>query len=724
MRVGAVVALAASLLLVGLPLTMHLHRGDYVIAHDANVPATAEKAVEQLELLKRQNGGLVQGIVPPISFMTALLYGLPLAVGVPPTIVQTIVMTVTFAATLLLAVSGFGALLAGGGTPPRTRREVDAWLVGSLYVVAPFTLVYVSYGVFWSVNVALAIGTLPFMVHFFIRCFVDERDGLDIQSVAALALCLIVVAWSILFVFPALLIGLALLAVRGGLGRLDLLKLSVVGLLTGLGSLFSLYGMYISVIDAGWQTPFDPITKNAAWGNIQGGILTGFLQYTAWTIYTSWVPRLLLGFPSHFFSSFYIFLTLMVLALVIAFPILSMEVRARARYLYAATIFLVAVFFVKGAGEPLGTIYLGLLSTVPGAGLIRTPDTKFGVFVILGLACALAFGLASRDVALARYRAACRFLIVLVVAYHAVPFINGQAILGRHSEYAVGESDRGYAVHPSETEHRIIDVLRSAPSEGVVILPSNFGNTHRDGGVFSYRSVVGEFVPNGLYYAAWDEMPNQGVKQQLRRAVNEGAWWLLPNLGVGFLLVNRNSLDTRVAGYQILQAVKNAPQAWEKVLDADGYELYRLRNEFRKPNVAVITEHGKAPLKIARMRGWLAVTRPENISGRFTVQFRVTENRHWRLLVMPPDCEPTSYACLLRALLSPSPSWQVARLPSPDYLDNRWSIYTGSSPRAAAIAIVFMPQLVMYALLAVSIAAAMVCLCLLRRRTPCHKSQE
>src|SRR6185437_2010178 len=281
--------------LVLFPLARYLRRGDYIMAHDADIPATAAKALQQLHVLKPINGGLVQGIAPPMLFNTAIAYGLPLSAGVGPAATQIAVMTLTFALSLLLAITGFERLLERWGRPAGPARRLDGCLLGALYIVCPFTLVDVSYGAFWTINIALAIGVLPLLFHFYLRCFVDGRDRVDYGAIAGLAACGIVVSWSVLFVFPALVAFAVLLVLRGTPNRTDAIKIAVVVLLASLGSAPSIYGMYLSAFDAGWRESADPVSANAAFESIRGGVLTGFLQYASWVIYTPWTPRLVLG---------------------------------------------------------------------------------------------------------------------------------------------------------------------------------------------------------------------------------------------------------------------------------------------------------------------------------------------------------------------------------------------------------------------------------------------
>lgn len=719
--VEVVFSLAVALCLVLYPLATNLREGEQVIAHDAHIPATEAKVIEQFEVLKQINGGLVQGIAPPISFTTAIVYGALFELGMSAGPAQILVMTSTFAMVLWLAVRGFDLLLTGWGRSACLGRKLDACLLGALYVVAPFTLIYMSYGIFWSVNIAMAIGIMPLLLHFNRLCFVEERGSFHLGSIAGLALCLTIVAWSILFLFPTLLMLAVLQATRGGrIERLDLKKWIAVGCLSLVGAAPSVYGMYLSAVDAGWREATDPVTANAAFEHIKGGVLTGFMQYAAWPIYTQWSPRLMLGFPSHFFSASYVVLTTLLLGVVSAVPIIGGHKSLKRHYVQVLAVLLVAVYFVKGAGEPFGAIFRGFISIVPGAGLVRTPDTKFGVFVIVAIATAIALALANGEGRTRWFRVLARTVVVAVALYHTIPLINGQAILALDSELAPGQTTRGYAVALTPTEHRIVNALTKESSVGVVVLPPSFGvHTRREGGVFAYRQVIGDFVVNPLYYAEWNEAPNVGVKKALQGGVEEGDWTLLPDLGVGFVLVNRTAMSERADRHAIYRSIRKVPDAWVKVVDDGEYELYRLADIHRKPLIAIWNGKKATSAKVLEKGSSFARFDTGPVEpGSFAVSFRAAENRHWRLVVIPDGCAGGMAICAVRGLMWPPAGLLVERDGISSDLVNRWRVKkeSPSGVSSHSMMVVFVPQLMMLVFLTIAMGTALLCLYLVLSR--------
>lgn len=714
-------AVAASVALVGLPLASMLSSGELVIAHDGMMPVDASKALEQLDVLKPINGGVVQAIYPPMAFTTAALYWLLFKLGIGETGVHVAGMTLTFAVATLLATLGFDRLLSIGGCLGSRERRVDACLLGGLYMISPFTLITVNSGLFWIGNVALAIGILPLLAYFIWRCFVHERSRFVASSIAGLALCLVVVCWSVFFVYPLLILGAVLLPLRLPPSPLDIKKAVVISAVVILGAGSTLYGMYLTAIDPGWRSATDAVTGNAAYANIRGGILTAFLQHATWLIYTPWTPRLVLGFPSHFFSAAFTLLTLALLGIVISTPLLYRSRQMLLGFSYVALCLVVALLFVKGAGEPLGVVYKAVLENAPGGGLIRTPDTKFGLFVIATIAIVLSLVLSDRERKLRWFRALCRIVIACSVALHAVPFLRGQAVLAAGSDLATG--GKGYAVKLSATERRIIGQLKADPTAAVIVLPPTFGvTTQREGGVFAYRHVISEFVPNPFYYSDWDDVPNEELRSRLKSAVHEGHWRLLSDINAGYVLVDRNTLIDRSSHHRLLHVIAEDGQAWQRIVNGQGYELFRLADELRRPLLSVTAEGRPLVPVVLHRVSWLTIFRIGAWDGRsLSVSLRSPENKHWRLGLVADSCTWSAPGCVAGALLA-GPSAGVRSLPYSANILNRWQLQgvreAATNPAVAKnprIFAVFVPQLVMFGLLGASAATGLLCLFLAAR---------
>ena len=707
------VGLAVAALLVALPYLLNVAPGQFIVGHDWLVPLVDFKALEWMSTLREVNGGFVQGINPPMAFTTSLLYGLPLGWGVPERVVQAAGMTMTFAIVVALAMLGFDRLLRQWGRDDRSRR-IDAALLALAYVVAPHTLIAISNGTFWIVSVALAVGVIPLYMHFLLRCFGEDSGGFSWAPVAGASLCAIVIAWSIFFIFPAALMGAAALVLRGWPSRSDLGKAAAIVALVLGGSAPSLYGLYLSGIDPGWHSAVDMVWGNAAYGSIRGGVLTGFLEQATWLIYNFWQPRLVLGFPSHFSNAAHVALAFSSVAVLAALPLVQRGELHTRRYLFVAVMFLLAVFFVKGASEPLGFLFEAVLTRIPGGGLIRTPDTKFGVFVVAALAMASALALAQRRDSPRWFQHCVRAVMCLSIAYHALPLLDGRAIFAQRSELAPSYAAGGNAISLTPAEERIIAALRRDDQRGVMMLPPASGMaTARRTGVFAYRIVVEELTPNPFFYADEDAIANNAATRAiLRSAVYEGRWNRLPELGVGFVLADHNVLGERANYRALYDAVRTSP-AWTRVVDMGGYELYRLADRFAQPAASANGEGGKDLLARAQVNtSWALFDFAADASrGPASLVLQKPYNKYWRLVALPAGCTLGAALCVTAAvvggarLLPPATS-------SPD-IATVWLL--GPHEAAPRMVAIFLPQVVMYMLLALSLSFVALCLYLQRR---------
>lgn len=725
-----------AILLVCYPLVVNLQSDDYVIAHDANMPATSAKALALFDVVKPINGGLVHGVVPPMSFTTALFYGALFKLELSPATVQIVAMTTTFFLAFFLAATGFESLLGRWGRTATRARFFDAVLIAALYIVSPFTLVYLSYGAFWTINVAIAIGVMPLLIHFFLRCFVDERNQFQWKSISALAACLIVIAWTIMFLLPTIFVLIGLFIAIGfviGVDRLVLSKSGVLCLLFSAGATPAIYGMYLSVFDPGWtfSSP-SAVMANAAYGNIKGGVLTGFLQHSGWPIYTLWSPRLLLGFHTHFSSPIYVWLTITLLVTVTGISLLT----NKRQYLFSLVILLIALFFVKGAGTPLGVLFEWLLLSVPGAGLIRTPDTKFGVFVILAIAIAITSALATSDKKLYWFRVFSRLVVLSIVAYHAVPIVNGKAILGKNSELVTESSRKGYVVTLTQTEHKIIKLLQDESRLGLVILPPSPGiNVIRQGSYFSYRHVIGEFVSNAIYLTGLNDITNEKVNQRVQSAIEAGDWEHLTDHGIGFVLINKHAQPDTAHQYGLYHIIRNVPDKWHKIIDDSHYELYRLNDANQKPIVIVRNERETHGAEILDQGSWFALIKAQSSWGsRFSITFTSAKNKHWRLVAVPSSCSFGAPICSIGGLISGPTEYLISRDLGSVEFQNRWDVEwrpnktqaLGSESNSDNVVwmIVFLPQILMWILLVVSIGVVTLCVYLAARKGSRSKALE
>lgn len=237
-------------------------------------------------------------------------------------------------------------------------------------------------------------------------------------------------------------------------------------------------------------------------GQMQGGIGYQLMMLFSWGIYNVWTPRSLYPFGEYFFSAPYItgiillYLTVVigiigyftgtnfgkplegnvVLVLLRGFTNKAINgmkrigiLNAMAYKNFAMTrqvsallvIFILSVFFAKGAQPPWGEIFLYLYDHVPFFTVFRTPDIRFGFAIILTLAILML--IVSQG-----YGRHFFFYSVLGITFlQAWPFFSGAAVKGENRANLY--YDR--VVNIPDDYSRLADHLNQHKNQSTYILP-------------------------------------------------------------------------------------------------------------------------------------------------------------------------------------------------------------------------------------------------------------
>ena len=188
-------------------------------------------------------------------------------------------------------------------------------------------------------------------------------------------------------------------------------------------------------------------------------------------------------------------------------------------------------------------------------------------------------------------------------------------------------------------------------------------------------------------------------------------------------MVNKNVSSDKADNYKAYCIVKHEQGVWQKIVDEGGYELYRLSNAYRKPLVTMGVSGQEYEVKMRDRGNWFVLFDLDPpLPNKFYVTFRTASNKHWRLIIVPENCRWSAPVCALRALISKPDDYSVNKDASFSDHVNRWNVEThalsnmGMGKTAIiknpVLMIVFIPQLLMFLFIGVSIIISLVCLCL------------
>ena len=264
-------------------------------------------------------------------------------------------------------------------------------------------------------------------------------------------------------------------------------------------------------------SPVD-ITGGATYGWLGGSFLYQIMMWFSWGIYRFWTPRNIFTFDSYFRT----FPSLVAPFIIYGLILLAIFKNKVTQYLliFLSTL-LFFLFFIKGAQNPFGGVYLFFINHFYFFRLFRSPDSKFGFGVVFSLALLL--------VLISKYYREKTFslLIAFVILIQGFLIFNGTAIRGQNTATS---SDRIISI--PKDYRSVAKFLNSSKQFGYVFLmPSvQFGIYH----LYSKKLYIGQnliqkitdlpflyyTVDSGLSLDAYSEL-SSGLKNSNLNILNK-----------------------------------------------------------------------------------------------------------------------------------------------------------------------------------------------------------
>ena len=167
-----------------------------------------------------------------------------------------------------------------------------------------------------------------------------------------------------------------------------------LGLVIGVGvNLWWLLPLFLSLITSkrNFQSSGDTTLRYVGLTAQRGGLLTQLLLHNTWAWGVQWGGRFFQSFsPTYeeFWPLHFVWLSVVLFALTV-----FMRKKKHFIVCYAALILILSLFFAKGIQAPLGVLFEWLYTHIPFFWAFRSPDTKFGIGIVFGLAILLSFSM-------------------------------------------------------------------------------------------------------------------------------------------------------------------------------------------------------------------------------------------------------------------------------------------------------------------------------------------
>lgn len=228
--------------------------------------------------------------------------------------------------------------------------------------------------------------------------------------------------------------------------------------------------------------------KNGSFGSLWGGLYTQMAGLTDWSMYQNWDGRLFgqMNFyldkkiPQIFVITLYIFL---------AWGFLS-NIKNYRVYLLMLYI-LSCLFLIKGSQSPFGDVYLYLIGHFKAFESIRSPDSKFGIYII---ACVL---LLSIYMVKNKYNKAHKYLLIFMsfiyLSISIVPMITGETTHGNRDN-----DNYTYTINLSKDE-KLLNIIKNYDVAGDFgLLIPGIGNILTPSGKIGFRDYL-DYLNNHMY---------------------------------------------------------------------------------------------------------------------------------------------------------------------------------------------------------------------------------
>ena len=236
----------------------------------------------------------------------------------------------------------------------------------------------------------------------------------------------------------------------------------------------------------------DAFINAGGFNSISGGILRQFEGLPDYTMYTNWGYRSFGTMNFHFNSH----VPQLIMLCMLGIACYTASTDKGKKYLPILIFVAVGLFLSKGIQAPFGFLYRDLIDNFKLAQTIRTPDTKFGIFIFLSvLMVALNFLLTSRSFYLKLASLSALFIYMCI----AIPSIlSGVTPFGR-----ADPSGGRYAYQiDSGKDAPVLDLIKNYESKNISgLLFPGYGHVNTPSGVIGFRDYLTVNAPR-LYVSS------------------------------------------------------------------------------------------------------------------------------------------------------------------------------------------------------------------------------
>jgi hypothetical protein len=313
-------------------------------------------------------------------------------------------------------------------------------------------------GVLWSLGFVLAYSLLPLLVYY-INKFI-KNNSLSLRDAVILSLIIFASSFCITLFATIVLILPIYIFIKLSFKKILQLDYKKIGFIfITLILLFSYFIVpYILELSFGSSGATATNLINSTAGLQQKGVLSMFLFYFTWVIYTPWGPRSVFTFYKYLLSPFYMATVLSLYVVIVSYFLRKKSIIKEV--IPYIILLLLGMLIGKGPQEPFGFVWSSLVNFNTIFTVFRSPDSKFGIIILFSLTAIFLH-------IFKNYRKSIPLKIYLLIAtvIIALPLFTGEAVLGKK---VTGES--GYFITSISPEYSsALKILNSDSSLANVV---------------------------------------------------------------------------------------------------------------------------------------------------------------------------------------------------------------------------------------------------------------
>lgn len=411
----------------------------------------------------------------------------------------------------------------------KKAENLSLYFIALFYSFNTFTLIY-WHGNAFSLTILLCYALAPLAFYYFHEAIFNSNK--DIYKYIT-AILFFLMSFG-LYLYAAFIIFLLLYTLLYPV----FFKINYLRVLKNLLLLTIIYVPFLSLlILVPYEVSFSTIkTLNLVGGetftSMDGGFLYQFLMWFSWGIYNYWQPRNIFTFDSYFKTVPAIIAPFVVYALLV--PLLVNKIKKSFNIIFFL-LYLIFLFFIKGAQAPLGNIYIYLISHFSLLRVFRSPDTKFG-FILIFILCLLLLQ------ASASYKKKVFILLLsLVILIQGYLIFNGTAIKGENTKTS---SDRIVAIPPEYQELADFIEKNPLPYGHILPLPSvEFGHYSLNKKMYIGQDILSKITSLPFLYTSNDTGMSSNSYDELINSLNNPQLKGLSKFPIRYVLLRKDSIS-------------------------------------------------------------------------------------------------------------------------------------------------------------------------------------